>query len=147
MEGAFWEGVQALPGYPHGESVRLRRMIFESNALERLPAILSGAGVQPDAALLVVMDETPMRRAGDDLKPLVLALVQRAGWSPEAVVAKPDATGQVHTDFGQIEYVQSRLSPGCAVLSIGSGTITDIAKHASHRFEQDSGASIPFVVC
>jgi glycerol-1-phosphate dehydrogenase [NAD(P)+] len=122
-------------------------MIFESNALERLSEILSGAGVQPDAPLLVVMDETSMRRAGDDLKPLVLALVRRAGSSPDAVVAKSDATGQVHTDFGQIEYVQSRVSPVCAVLSVGSGTITDIAKLACHRFEQDSGASIPFVVC
>jgi glycerol-1-phosphate dehydrogenase [NAD(P)+] len=32
------------------------------------------------------------------------------------------------------------------VLSIGSGTITDIAKHACRRYEQTSDASIPFVV-
>ncbi|MCX6072493.1 MAG: iron-containing alcohol dehydrogenase [Chloroflexi bacterium] len=143
---AFWKAVQAIPAFPRGEEVRLRRMIFESNALERLPEILSGAGVQAGAPLLVVMDETSMQRGGDDLKPLALAIVQRAGWSAEAVVVKPDATGQVHTDFGQIDYVQSRLSPGSAVLSVGSGTITDIAKHACHRFEQDTGALIPLVV-
>jgi glycerol-1-phosphate dehydrogenase [NAD(P)+] len=121
-------------------------MIFESNAMERLPEILCGVGARQDAPLLVVVDETPMRRGGDDLKPLVLAIMQGSGWSLETVVAKPDATGQVHTDFGQIGSVESRLSPGCAVLSVGSGTITDIAKHACHRFEQNSNASIPLVV-
>lgn len=145
-EGAFWESVRALPGYPHGDQVRLRRMIFESNAVRRLPEVLRGVGTQPDAPLLVVMDETPMRRAGDDLKPLILKLVQVAGWSPEEVIARPGADGQVHTDLEQIERVQSRLRPACAVLSVGSGTITDIAKHACHRWEQGSGAAIPLVV-
>jgi hypothetical protein len=109
---ASWEGVRALPGYPLGENVCLRRMILESDAVERLPEILGSAGARRDAPLLVVMDETPMRRGGDDIKPLLLAIVQRAGRSPEAVVAQPDDTGQVHTDLGQIWSVQSRLSPG-----------------------------------
>jgi hypothetical protein len=103
LAAGFWKAVEALPGYPRGESVRLRQMVFESNALQRLPEILVSAGASRESPLLVVMDETPMRRAGDDLKPLVLGIVRRAGWSPEAVVAHPDATGQVHTDFGQIE--------------------------------------------
>ncbi len=121
-------------------------MIFESNAVMLTPEVLRGVGAQADAPLLVVVDETPMRRAGDDLKPLILKLVQSAGWSPELVIARPGADGQVHTDLEQIERVQSRLTPGCTVLSVGSGTITDIAKHACHRLEQGSGASISFVV-
>jgi glycerol-1-phosphate dehydrogenase [NAD(P)+] len=142
----FWKAVEALPGYPRGERVRLRQMVFESNALQRLPEILVDAGVSRESRLMVVMDETPMRRASDDLKPLLLGIVQGAGWLCETVIAPPDATGQVHTDFGQIEHVQSRLRPGCSVLSVGSGTITDITKHACHRYEQASGKSIPFVV-
>jgi glycerol-1-phosphate dehydrogenase [NAD(P)+] len=142
----FWDAIRSLPDFPRKEQIRLRQMVFEPNALERLPDILLGAGVQPGARLLVAMDETPMRRGGDDLKPLIHSVVQRAGWSPEAIVAKPDATGQVHTDLDQIQHVRSRLRPGCAVLSVGSGTITDIAKHACHRFEEDAGARIPFVV-
>ena len=60
-------------------------------------------------------------------------------------MVEPEANGQVHTDFQQIEKVQSHLCSGCAVGAIGSGTITDIAKHACHRFELASGASVPLL--
>jgi glycerol-1-phosphate dehydrogenase [NAD(P)+] len=142
----FWEAVRDLPGYRRAEQVRLRWMVFEANALQRLPDVLGRAGARRSNPLLVVVDRTPMRRGYDDLKPLVLTTLQRAGWSTETVVLGPDATGQVHTDFARIESVQSRLRKGSAVLSVGSGTVTDIAKHACHRFEQNSGAVTPFVV-
>ena len=65
---------------------------------------------------------------------------------PETAVAPADATGQVHTDLKQIGRVQARLPSECAVLALGSGTITDIAKHACFRREQETGRDIPFVV-
>jgi glycerol-1-phosphate dehydrogenase [NAD(P)+] len=143
---AFWAAVQSIEGYPRGEDVRLRSMSFEQDGVQRLPAILADAGARQDQPLLVVMDQTPMRRGSEELKPLVLRILQDSGWTPLQVVAPPDRTGQVHTDLEQIGHVQAGLREGCAVLSVGSGTITDVAKHACHRFEQDSGARIPFVV-
>lgn len=121
-------------------------MLFESDAVLRLPNVLTTAGARPDSPLFVVMDATPMRRGQDDLKPFVLAILRRAGWAVETQIAHPDATGQVHTDLEQIGRVQTRLRSGCAVLALGSGTVTDIAKHACHRFEQASGATVPLVV-
>jgi glycerol-1-phosphate dehydrogenase [NAD(P)+] len=143
---AFWQEIRSLDGYPPEEEVRLRLMLFESDAVRRLPEILARVGARPKGPLLVVMDETPMRRAGEDLKAFVLRFLHEAGWPAEAMVARADRTGQVHTDLVQIERVQARLMPGCAVLSVGSGTVTDIAKHACHRYEQAAGAAIPFVV-
>jgi glycerol-1-phosphate dehydrogenase [NAD(P)+] len=35
---------------------------------------------------------------------------------------------------------------GCAVLSIGSGVITDITKHACYLYQKETGEKIPFVV-
>jgi glycerol-1-phosphate dehydrogenase [NAD(P)+] len=96
--------------------------------------------------VLVVVDHTPMRRGGADLKALVLATLQAAGLHTETVLLEPDATGQVHTDMPHIEAVQRRLSAGVAVLSVGSGTVTDIAKHAAYLFEQAGGPRLPFVV-
>lgn len=127
---AFWQAIRPLEGYPQQEDVRLRWMVFESGAVWHLPDYLMQAGADPARPLLVVMDKTRMQRAGEDLKPLVLRTVRQAGWSPEIVIASPDGTGQVHTDWMQIDRVRSRLKAGCAVLSVGSGTITDIAKHA-----------------
>jgi glycerol-1-phosphate dehydrogenase [NAD(P)+] len=146
LDAGFWHAVERLPGYPRGEPIRLRRMLFESNGLARLPGILAECGARPERPLIVVLDPTPMRRAGADLKPLVLSGLSEAGWAPEAAVVQPDATGQVHTDLERIARVQARLHAGCAVLALGSGTVTDIAKHACFLREMDSGQPIPFVV-
>jgi glycerol-1-phosphate dehydrogenase [NAD(P)+] len=142
----FWDSISRIPGYPRGEVRPIPVMLFESNALLRLPEVLRGAGARPAAPVLVVVDHTPMRRGGEDLKALVLATLQAAGLHTETVLLERDATGQVHTDMPHIEAVQRRLSAGVAVLSVGSGTVTDIAKHAAYLFEQAGGPRLPFVV-
>ena len=43
-----------------------------------------------------------MRRGADDLKALVLATLQQAGWQTEPCVLQPDGSGQVHTDMPHI---------------------------------------------
>jgi glycerol-1-phosphate dehydrogenase [NAD(P)+] len=143
----FKSALRQIPGYPTGEELPIREMVFQSNALYRLSSWLSLAGARPHRPLVVVMDPTPMRRGSEDLKPLVLAQLQAAGWRPEPVWLEPGATGQVHTDFAQIGRVKSRLSANTAVLSVGSGTVTDIAKHAAHMYQQEHAiAPLPFVV-
>ena len=146
---AFWDSLSRLPGYPSGEVRPISEMLFESNALLRLPDVIRGSGARGarrGPAVLVVMDGTPMRRGGDDLKPLVLATLLAAGLQPEVVRLEPDATGQVHTDLAHIQAVRRRLRPEAAVLSVGSGSVTDIAKHAAYLFEQAGGPRLPFVV-
>ncbi|HJQ14191.1 MAG TPA: iron-containing alcohol dehydrogenase, partial [Anaerolineales bacterium] len=74
-------------------------------------------------------------------------VLKNAGWQTEVIWLEPDSTGQVHTDFPQINSVKARLRPNSAVLSVGSGTVTDIAKHAAHVYQQEQQvASLPFVV-
>lgn len=143
----FKTEIRAIPGYPAGEALPIRDMVFEAGAVFRLPELLTLAGADPAQPLLVVMDDTVMRRAGQELKPLILTLLRQAGWSPEPLGLTPDATGQVHTDFAQIGRVKERLQPNLAVLSVGSGAVTDIAKHACFVYQQDHGlAPLPFVV-
>jgi glycerol-1-phosphate dehydrogenase [NAD(P)+] len=143
----FKSEIRGIPGYPEGEDLPIRAMVFEPEALTRLPGLLTLAGMTPDKHLSVVMDRTPMKREGKELKPLLLALLQTSGCQPEVIWLEPDSTGQVHTDFSQINSVKARLQPNSAVLSVGSGTVTDIAKHACHLYQQEQGlASLPFVV-
>jgi glycerol-1-phosphate dehydrogenase [NAD(P)+] len=143
---AFWDSIRRIPGFPSDEDMPIRMMLFESNALLRLPEALRACGARPEVPVLVVMDRTPMRRAAADLKTLILATLQAAGWQAEIMVLEPDATGQVHTDMPHIEAVQRRLRPGLALLSVGAGTVTDIAKHAAYLFERAGGPRLPFVV-
>lgn len=143
----FKTEIQAIPGYPTGETLPIRAMVFEPGAVFNLAELLKLAGADPTRPLLVVMDDTVMLRAGEPLKPLILSLVRQAGWSPELLTLAPDATGQVHTDFTQIGRVKERLQQNMAVLSVGSGAVTDIAKHACFVYQQEHGvAPLPFVV-
>ena len=143
----FKAQIRGIPGYPAGEDLPIREMVFESGALWRLPSLLLLAGMKSDQPLSVVMDRTPMKREGKDLKSLLLDHLQSAGWQAKVIWLEPDITGQVHTDFSQINYVKARLQRNSAVLSVGSGTVTDITKHACHVYQQENTIRpLPFVV-
>lgn len=143
----FKAQIRGIPGYPTGEDLPVREMVFESDALWRLPGLLLLAGMKPDQTLSVIMDRTPMKREGKELKPLLLEYLQNSGWHPEIIWLEADHTGQVHTDFSQINVVKARLQAKSAVLSVGSGTVTDIAKHACHIYQQEHNSNpLPWVV-
>jgi glycerol-1-phosphate dehydrogenase [NAD(P)+] len=143
----FKAEIRGIPGYPAGENLPIREMIFESGALWRLPDLLLMAGMKAGQPLSVVMDRTPMKREGVDLKSLILEQLKNAGWQVDVIWLESDNTRQVHTDFSQINYVKARLQANSGVLSVGSGTVTDIAKHACHVYQQENSiAPLPFVV-
>lgn len=143
----FKTQIRSIPGYPAGEELPIRKMVFESGALWRLLDWLSLAGITSDQRLLVVMDRTPMQREGKGLKELILQILKEASWQSEVVWLEPDSTGQVHTDFAQINFVKAHLQANSAVLSVGSGTVTDVAKHACYVYQQEHNSpSLPFVV-
>jgi glycerol-1-phosphate dehydrogenase [NAD(P)+] len=142
----FWQKVRSLPGFPQGEDIPLRRMVFDADALFQLPAVLNELEIAKDRRLLLVMDATPMRRGTAELKPLCLQILMDNGWTVEPLVLLPDASGQVHTEMKRIQGVTQRIQPECAVISLGSGVVTDIAKHACYLVEQAGGGKIPFLV-
>src|ERR1041385_1788231 len=143
----FKTQIRGIPGFPAGEELPIREMIFESGALWRVSDLLLRAGMRLDQPLFVVMDQTPMWRGAEKLKRLIFEVLQNAGWQFEVIWLEPDRTGQVHTDFAQINFVKARLSPNSGVLSVGSGTVTDITKHACYLYQQEQSVPpLPFVV-
>ena len=143
----FKSDIRSIPGYPIGEELPIRDMVFESGAVWRLPDLLFEAGAKSGQPLHVVMDRTRMVREGRDLKELILQILGNSGWKVQVIWLEPDQNGQVHTDFAHIDVVKSHLQSAGSVLSIGSGTVTDIAKHACHVWQQEHKAQpLPFVV-
>jgi glycerol-1-phosphate dehydrogenase [NAD(P)+] len=124
----------------------IKHMLFESGALFKTAEILKSVGARPDMPLIVVMDGTPMRREGSELKSQALEILRKDGWQVRVCSMPADESGQVHTDMPHIRLVQESLSPGAAVLSIGSGVVTDIAKHGCFLYQQATGENVPFVV-
>lgn len=89
--------------------------------------------------VVVLVDETPMRRGAEDLKAKVIAdLTTRF----ETQVAVMRATGsELHADVEALAQADRMIVGAGCVVSVGAGTITDIAKDATMR-----AGDIPLVV-
>ena len=97
------------------------------------------AAVRRDGPVALVMDETPMRRAGRDLKAHVHALLSSN--FPTQTVTLTAPTGELHADADALAQADAGIAGAGCVVSVGSGTVTDVAKDASLR-----AGNIPFVV-
>jgi glycerol-1-phosphate dehydrogenase [NAD(P)+] len=126
-------------------TVDIDEILIDPDALLQLPAVLRRAGIHAGMQVLLVMDETPMRREQQDLKPFVQALLLDAGYEAETLWLKGDQYGLVHAGFDQVDLVQANIEHGKALVALGSGTVTDIAKHAAYLFHQEHPGLDPVV--
>ena len=130
-------------------TVDIDEILIGADVLLQLPAVLERAGISSSRQVLLVMDETPMRREKQDLKPFVQALLHNAGYRVETLWLKGDQYGLVHADFEQVQRVQVAIKPGTALVALGSGTLTDIVKHAAYLYDQEhrDQAKIIYICC
>ena len=130
-------------------SVDIHEILIGPDVLLELPAVLQRAGISPGQAILLVMDETPMRRDAEDLKSFVQALLHGGGYHVQTLWLKGDQYGLVHADFEQVERVQRAITRETALVALGAGTLTDIVKHAAylHDQEQSEQAQIVYICC
>ncbi len=142
----FWNEISKIPGYPENEKMPIGTMLFESDAIYKTGEVLTAAGVRKSSSLIVIIDETRMVRKGQDLKKELEEILQKEGWKVEVITLKADKLGQVHTDMSQIEFAKKYLTLDCCVLSVGSGVVTDVAKHACYLFQQETDRKLPFIV-
>ncbi len=142
----FWSEIQQIPGFPRGEAISLKTMLIEAGALFRLPEVVASVSEKQMGEVLTVMDPTRMRRGTGDLKSMVLQVLREAGWTPQVLVLEPDDRGQVHTDMPHIEAVKTQIKTDVPLVSIGSGVLTDITKHACYLYEKETGKHIPYIV-
>jgi len=95
--------------------------------------------VRRDGPVVLVVDETPMRRAGGDLKSQVQAALE--GRFPTTTTILRATNGELHADADALAQADAGIAGAGCVVSVGSGTVTDVAKDASMR-----AGGIPFVV-
>lgn len=90
--------------------------------------------------VLLIIDSTLIRRGEADLKALVRNLLDDGGFDVETLVLG-DAAHSLHADDAALDAAAEAASRADAVVSVGSGTISDIAKVATDR-----AGGIPFVL-
>lgn len=121
------------PDGPRRRPIGLRRIEIGIDALDTLPEAVAAARIG-SGPVIVLVDATPMRRAGRDLKADAVASLPAAR---SIVIGAGRA--ELHADESALAEADEAVRGASVVVSVGSGTITDIAKDASFR------ASIPFV--
>ncbi len=123
----------------------IRQIIMGPEILDELPARAVEACADRPGPILI-MDRTPMCRDGATIKPKVLAaLRERLGDVTPIELGEPDAPP--HADLALATDLAGRIEPGSLVVTFGSGTITDLAKHAMYLIEQDGGAGFEHLCC
>ena len=95
--------------------------------------------IKRDGDVLVVMDRTPMARRGEDLKAIVVEMLERR--SPTRTAVLGGSGEELHADEAASAELDRHMTGVGCVVSVGSGTITDLAKDASMR-----AGDVPFVV-
>src|SRR5437588_282335 len=129
----------------HLRSIDIDEILIGPGVLLDLPFVLQRAGVTPGSKLLLVVDETPMLREDIDLKRFVRDLLYVAGYDETTCHLEHDEYGLVHAEFEDVEGILWGLEPGTALIALGSGTVTDIAKHAAYLYDQQHPEQSPIV--
>ncbi|MDQ6661346.1 MAG: iron-containing alcohol dehydrogenase [Chloroflexota bacterium] len=129
-------------------SIDIEEILIGPDVLLELPAVLQRAGILAGMPVLLVMDEVSMKRRQADLKPMIQALLATSGYAVEALWLQGDVYGLVHADFEQVARVQAALAAlpsNKAVVALGSGTLTDIVKHAAYLYDREHSGQKPLV--
>lgn len=98
--------------------------------------------------VLLVMDDTKMLVGDKDLKKEIEGEFKKQNIVYEKLVFKHEdsADGMVHADWNAVEKLQKRIDEKTIVVSVGSGTITDISKHATYVYSQEEAVKVPLIV-
>lgn len=123
----------------------IRRITISPNALDELADC--AAAVKSDrSACYVIMDRTPMVRNGVRIKPEVVSMLRgRLGDVFLIELGQPDHPP--HADMDLAKELSKLLTPGSLVVTFGSGTITDLTKHALYWIEQEGGTRFEHICC
>ncbi len=122
--------------------VRIDRITVADNALDAL--IDEVRAVSAGKQTLLVVDHTPMRRGGDELKPLIEDALSRVCELSVRRLPK-DPTRPFHAEIDTARRLTDELGSFRTLVSAGSGSITDVAKYARHVFAEKTGKRLPFI--
>lgn len=140
------EHVRRWPGAEEYPDLELRRVDVAPDAFAQIGDVLRE--VAPGARkVLLVQDTTPIARGGEPLKPWFARVLADAGYDVQTLELPPGDDGLLHADLHTLEDVRPHLRSGVPVVALGSGTVTDLAKHACFLFEQETGERLALVFC
>jgi glycerol-1-phosphate dehydrogenase [NAD(P)+] len=114
------------------QPIGMAAIVIDADAVDRIPDIVTD--LRRSGPIAVIVDRTPMQRAGLDLKSSVVAALR--GLEPEIRLVSLGAIGrELHADAEAIADAVAASRGAGILVSVGSGTICDIAKEASRELD------------
>lgn len=101
-----------------------------AGVLTRLPELLARFS-GTEAGVAVLAESVRLEYKGDDARDVVVRLV--AARVPVRAVSLDTHNGRAHADAATIDSAVQQVTGAGALVTVGSGTITDIGKAVSHR--------------
>ena len=124
--------------------VRIERVVVSADAIDALTDIVRALSGEGPTMLLV--DRTPMVRGDSDLKSLIRDRLDAA--VPLTVRTVPDnPTEHFHAELRWADRVANELKQYAAIVSVGSGSVTDVAKYARHLLVEGGRTSPLPMIC
>lgn len=120
--------LQDLPGGGSLNAIGIDRILIGPGALDLLAGEVATLTSGP---VVILEDATPMVRLGADLKAEIEERLQGLGEVRREVLTGRD--GQLHADQETLAVARAAVEGAGCVVSVGSGTLTDIAKDACHN--------------
>lgn len=117
--------------------VAMRAIEIGPDALDALPEIVRS--LSRPGPIVVIGDQTPMRRGADDLKALVVERLAPLGDVRRAVIG--EGRRELHADDDAVGEADAAIAGAGVVVCVGSGTMCDIGKDSTHR-----AGDVPLVV-
>jgi glycerol-1-phosphate dehydrogenase [NAD(P)+] len=121
-------------------SIEMKEIIIRHNAIADLPDVLARTG--RNNKILMVSDKTRILREDQNLKEEIYALLKEKFDVEWLVLSEGDEN--IHTTLDNSQKIQNKLSQAGCVLAVGSGTVTDLCKHATYYHNEND--PLPLVV-
>jgi len=125
----------------------IRRVLVADDAIDQLVDLVRHEHDSSGRSVCLVMDRTVMHRAGEPIKPVLLEKLHGAVRAVERIELGTKATPPT-ASLALAEDLSRRLPPGGVLVSFGSGTITDLAKHAAFLAgKRDRSGTCRWICC
>lgn len=140
--------IESRAGGEKFEPITLEKFIVGRNAVYEIPSLLLEASRNRGKSVLVVSDETPIKRGNAILRDLVVQMLRKEGMEVNPLVLRSGSTGLLHADMEAVLAVKGKIVPDGAIVAIGAGTITDICKYAVCllQIERTLSEKIPLLI-
>ena len=136
---------KARSGAAPGERIlpiAIDEIVIDDNALPALAELVRRYAT--GGPVLMLVDRTTMHRGSDDLKQAVEATLRSVGPVSRRTVPD-DPEEQFHADLESAQDLAAELRGYAAIVSVGSGSVTDVAKYARHLVFLNGRPHVPFI--